>query len=157
MILIIEFYQNFFFLSFNHIFLYIIGAFDVFLFPFSRWNDNLSYTTISVTKLDDIRLVWRGYIQTMCYHAWVNPRHIFTVLGEHIFTLLEEMNNILLRLLFHTCSNSCELLQVGFVWTSPSWIRPREHLLLLQSAQQLSFFLRYLSSATIRPSLASNL
>ena len=115
MILIIEFYQNFFFLSFNHIFLYIIGAFDVFLFPFSLWNNNLSYTIISVTKLDDIKLVWRGYIQTMCYHTWVNPRHIFTVLGEHIFTLLEEMNNILLRLLFHTCSNSCELLQVGFV------------------------------------------
>ena len=53
-ILIIEFYQTLFFLSFNHIFLYFIGAFDVFLFSFSRWNDNLCYTTISVTKLDDI-------------------------------------------------------------------------------------------------------
>ena len=54
MILIIEFYQTLFFLSFNHIFPYFIGAFDVFLFFFSRWNDNLSYTTISITKLDDI-------------------------------------------------------------------------------------------------------
>ena len=54
MILITEFYQTLFFLSFNHIFLYFIGAFDVFLFSFSWWNDNLSYTTISITKLDDI-------------------------------------------------------------------------------------------------------
>ena len=28
----------------------------MFLFSFSRWNDNLSYTIISVTKLDDIRV-----------------------------------------------------------------------------------------------------
>ena len=54
MILIIEFYKILFFLSFNHIFLYIIGAFDLLLFSFSRWNDNLSCTTISITKLDNI-------------------------------------------------------------------------------------------------------
>ena len=56
MILIIEFYQTFFLillllffnLRFNHIFLNIIDAFDVFLFFFSQWNDNLSYTTIFV-------------------------------------------------------------------------------------------------------------
>ena len=54
MILIIEFYQTLSFLSFNHIFLHTIGAFDVFLVSFSCWNDNLDYTTIFVTKLDDI-------------------------------------------------------------------------------------------------------
>ena len=54
MILIIEFHQTIFFLSFNHIFLHIIGAFDMFLFSFSWWNDNRSHITISVTKLDDI-------------------------------------------------------------------------------------------------------
>ena len=65
MILIIEFYLNLFFLSFNNFFLHIIGAFDMFLFSFSRWNDNLSYTTISVTKLDDIKyaLRWWEWIQ----------------------------------------------------------------------------------------------
>ena len=50
-----EFYETLIFLSFNHIFLYTIGAFDVYLFSFSRWNNNHSYTTISVTKLDNIK------------------------------------------------------------------------------------------------------
>ena len=45
---------NFLCASFNQIFLYIIGAFDVFLISFSQWINNLNYIIISFSKLDDI-------------------------------------------------------------------------------------------------------
>lgn len=45
---------NFLCASFNQIFLYIIGTFDVLLISFSQWINNLNYITISFSKLDDI-------------------------------------------------------------------------------------------------------
>ena len=102
MILIIEFYQTLFFLSFNHIFLYFIGAFDVFSFSFSRWNDNLSYTTISVTKLDGISKLGIELGIDLLGHACSSA---VTLIWSQISSLfLRQLLKTKLELLRHSCS-----------------------------------------------------
>ena len=72
----------------------------MFLFSFSQWNDNLSYTTISITKLDDISELGIERGIDLLGHAY-SSEHI------HYFDLesdFEPLSQTRLRLLGHSCS-----------------------------------------------------
>ena len=51
----------------------------------------------------------------MSNHARVNPRHVFVALSKNIYALFEELDEVLLCLLFHACPNPSKLLGVGLV------------------------------------------
>ena len=51
----------------------------------------------------------------MSYHTWVNPRHVFMTPSKHILAPLEELDEVLLRLLLYACSYPREFLWAGFI------------------------------------------
>ena len=46
----------------------------------------------------------------MSNHIWVNPKHVFMTPSKNIHVLLKALDEILLRLLFHACSDPGKLL-----------------------------------------------
>ena len=57
----------------------------------------------------------RVHIQLMSDNTWVNSRHVFMTPCKNINTLPWELDDVLLHLVLHTCSNSSKLLRIVLV------------------------------------------